>query len=75
MGGGGGGGGGGVQSPAFSQDGVVTPRKVHARSAPSLSCLAKVAQLMTSLVAVYRLVGLVVKASASRAGGPGFESR
>ena len=23
----------------------------------------------------YRLVGLVVKASASRAGGPGFESR
>ena len=27
------------------------------------------------LLCCYRLVGLVVKASASRAGGPGFESR
>ena len=28
-----------------------------------------------SILTIYRLVGLVVKASASRAEGPGFESR
>ena len=32
-------------------------------------------RMLKRSIVCYRLVGLVVKASASRAGGPGFESR
>ena len=38
-----------------------------------IACLA--VRLKPILQPIDRLVGLVVKASASRAGGPGFESR
>ena len=52
-----------------AQDGIIGLGKAHTRSAPSLNSVPKVALKNN------RLVGLVVKASASRAEGPGFESR
>ena len=38
-------------------------------------CVALEMRCFRTLLGVYRLVGLVVKASTSRAEGPGFESR
>ena len=60
-----------------SHDSVLEAWKTSTHSAWSaqefLLCVPYNCALLSS--SVYRLVGLVVKAYASRAGGPGFESR